>query len=370
MKLIVQLVVWNGKKYLPYLFASLAAQSFKDWYLQILDNNSSDDSAEWLATYAAKAGVSFTLQAQPENLGFAGGHNLLFRKIRVEFPDAQYTLLLNQDMYLERDCLEKLVAFAARHKDAGAFSPRLMRWNFFALSGFSADEPPCDNTIASALEQSKTNFIDTVGLKVYQTRRVVDWLTGREYSDSLLIPYARRRNDGGIEVFGVSGALPLYRIDALNSALCRGNLFDADFGSYKEDVDLAWRLRLAGWRAFTVLNAVAYHDRTAAGQIDISDRAIRAQYKKKPDYVRFQSYRNHLLTIFKNELWQNLIIDALPIFWYELKKFNYLLIRHPRVLARAWYDIFKFILRTFIKRCEIMRQKKVGWLALRRWWDI
>lgn len=370
MKLIVQLAVWNGKKYLPYLFDSLAAQTFKDWHLMILDNASSDGSAEWLERNASHVGVSYTFQAQSENAGFAGGHNMLFKKVLAQFPGAPYVLLLNQDMYVEPNCFKKLIAFAERHTDAGALSARLMRWDFSVLGAQLSNEETRNGARRGSFEQSKTNFIDTLGLKVYHTRRVVDWLTGRAYSDALLVPYARRRNDGGVEVFGVSGALPLYRVKAINSALCGGNLFDPDYGSYKEDVDLAWRLRIAGWRAFTVLDAVAYHDRTAAGPQDTSDKAARAQYQKKPEYVRFQSYRNHLLTLFKNELWQNLIIDGAGIFWYELKKFLYILIRHPHLMARAWYDIFKLIPRMFAKRREIMRQKKIGWVKLRRWWDI
>ncbi|KKU08271.1 MAG: Glycosyl transferase family 2 [Candidatus Magasanikbacteria bacterium GW2011_GWA2_45_39] len=369
MKLIVQLVVWNGKKYLPYLFDSLAAQTLKDWHLMILDNGSSDGSAEWLERHAHEAGAPYTFQAQSENSGFAGGHNMLFKKSRAEFSGASYVLLLNQDMYAEPDCFKKILAFAERHTDAGAFSPRLMRWNFSALAAVSPEALVRGGT-DGALEQSKTNFVDTLGLKACSTRRVIDWLTGRLYSDALLVPYARRRNDGGVEVFGVSGALPLYRVSALHSALCDGNLFDPDYGSYKEDVDLAWRLRLAGWRAFTVLDAVAYHDRTAAGPQDTSDRAARAQYQKKPDYVRSQSYRNHLLTLFKNELWQNLLIDGVSIFWYELKKFGYLLVRHPHLLARAWYDIIRLLPRTFKKRREAMHHKKIGWMILRRWWDV
>ena len=44
MKLTVQLVVWNGEKYIPYLFESLKKQTFKDWNLLILDNGSTDNT--------------------------------------------------------------------------------------------------------------------------------------------------------------------------------------------------------------------------------------------------------------------------------------------------------------------------------------
>ena len=44
MKLSVHLVTWNGAKYIPYLFASLRAQTFRDWSLVVLDNDSKDDT--------------------------------------------------------------------------------------------------------------------------------------------------------------------------------------------------------------------------------------------------------------------------------------------------------------------------------------
>ena len=50
MKLSVQLVAWNGGKYIPYLFDSLRKQTFSDWQLIILDNASSDDTLEKIKT--------------------------------------------------------------------------------------------------------------------------------------------------------------------------------------------------------------------------------------------------------------------------------------------------------------------------------
>src|SRR3989338_7429508 len=44
-KLTVQLVTWNGAKYIPYLFESLKKQTYADWDLAVLDNASSDGTA-------------------------------------------------------------------------------------------------------------------------------------------------------------------------------------------------------------------------------------------------------------------------------------------------------------------------------------
>lgn len=69
-----------------------------------------------------------------------------------------------------------------------------------------------------------------------------------------------------VELFGVSATAALYRRQALEeAALPGGGLFDARLGSYYEDVDLAGRLRAAGWTAQLVLAARARHAGSATG---------------------------------------------------------------------------------------------------------
>ena len=67
------------------------------------------------------------------------------------------------------------------------------------------------------------------------------------------------------EVFGVSGAALVARREALESVELDGQYLDESFHMYKEDVDLCWRLRLAGWECWYVAGAVAYHARTSHG---------------------------------------------------------------------------------------------------------
>src|SRR5690606_29109153 len=52
------------------------------------------------------------------------------------------------------------------------------------------------------------------------------------------------------EVFGVSGALALYRLAALDDVALDGQVYDEDLFAYWEDVDLDWRLQLRGWQAW------------------------------------------------------------------------------------------------------------------------
>ena len=81
-----------------------------------------------------------------ENTGFAGGHNRLFRE-----NDSEYFLLLNQDMYLQPNCLAELVRFLDQHPTISAVSPRIMKWDF---SLFEQKQN---------LEESFTDVVDTLG---------------------------------------------------------------------------------------------------------------------------------------------------------------------------------------------------------------
>lgn len=67
------------------------------------------------------------------------------------------------------------------------------------------------------------------------------------------------------EVFGVSATVALYRRAALRAVAPDGDVFDPRLISYYEDVELAGRLRAAGWRALLVPAARARHAGSATG---------------------------------------------------------------------------------------------------------
>ncbi len=69
------------------------------------------------------------------------------------------------------------------------------------------------------------------------------------------------RFDRPAEIFGVSGCAALFRTEALVDARISTGFFDDDFFVYREDVDLAWRLRGRGWTARCVPAARAWHRR-------------------------------------------------------------------------------------------------------------
>jgi len=267
-------------------------------------------------------------------------------------------LLLNQDMYLMPDCLEKMVEFLDENKDIAALSPRLMKWNFEQEGRGTRDEG-----------RGFTNKIDSLGLKVLRNRRVIEKYTGKEWNDKKSkLELSFHTQDDAMEVFGVSGALPMFRRSAVKKVtFSDGTFLDSLYNSYKEDIDLAYRLRIAGYRAFVLLDTVAYHDRSAEGLEKKGDRVAAENKTKQSEWLRYHSYKNHLMTIYKNEYWQNWLLDAVFIKWYELKKFVYFLFFDRKVLG-GLREIWQNRKAIRNRKLEIRGMRKISWRELRKWW--
>jgi len=124
-------------------------------------------------------------------------------------------------------------------------------------------------------------------------------------------------------VFGVSAAVALYRRAALEAVTESGQVFDERFFMYKEDVDLAWRLRRGGYRAIVDGSAVAYHGRSVARQDFLpgrfgSIRALIQQERGKPAWARRLAWRNQWLMVVKNERGADVARSALDYVVREL----------------------------------------------------
>ncbi|MFH0857475.1 MAG: glycosyltransferase family 2 protein [Candidatus Magasanikbacteria bacterium] len=337
-KLVVQLVTWNGEKYIPFLFESLKKQTYTDWKLCILDNASDDNTVEKIKKELENASFPYTLLEEKDNKGFAGGHNVLYKK-----HESEYVLFLNQDMYLEPDCLEKMVKYLENNNAVAGVSPRLMRWDF--------------------LNKQFTHDVDALGLKVFRNRRVVEQYTKQNWEEIKM-----NFKENTLEVFGLSGAFPMFRRSALQDIEFEdGTIFDENYHSYKEDVDVAFRLQSRGHRSVILLDAVAYHDRTGAGPKELGTRSTLKNKKDQKEWVKYHSYKNHLMNLMKNEYWQNLILDFFPIKWYELRKFFWFLFFERKPL-KGLLEIWKLRGIIWKRRKAIQKNKKVSYKEMRKWW--
>ena len=316
-KLAVNLVTYNGERYLPECLQSLNNQTFQDFSLLIIDNGSSDGTLAFLKEYFPQIKVI----SYKENIGFARAHNQA-----IAWTNSDYLCLLNQDIILEPDYFEQAINYLDQQNDAAALSGKLLYWDF--------------------ANQEKTKIIDSLGIRIFNNHRVADRAQGQADEGQY---------DQVEEIFGVSGALPIYRRLALEKLKVRidhghQEYFDEMFFSYKEDVDLAYRLRLAGMSSFYLPNAVAYHDRSAKATADSGDKSLIKNRKDRNRMIKIYSYKNHLLTLIKNEFTANLFKYSLSIFWYEFRKLLFILIFEQ--------STFKGLSMYFNQRPKILQKRK------------
>ena len=313
-KLAISLVTYNAERYLPFCLSSLFEQSFNDFSVLVIDNGSSDRTIQHLKENYPQ----IKIVSHSSNIGFAKAHNQA-----ISWSKAKYICLLNQDVILEKDYLKNLVEFLDYNEKVASVTGKILSWDF--------------------KNNKKLTNVDSKGLKVFKNHMVVDIDQGLKDVPDL-------EN----EVFGTSGAAPIYRIKSLNDVKLKNSLgadeyFDELFFSYKEDVDLAYRFRLAGFKSYYIPSSIAYHDRTVKGKLDVSNKAIIKARKNRDKMVKIYSYKNHLQTLCKNEFFTNFIKYFFHITWYEFRKIMYIIFLEPSTLKG---------LVMFFKQRKYIKQKR------------
>ena len=269
----VIIVNWNGQRYLERCLSSLLQQSYPDYEIVLVDNGSADGSVEFVRERFPQVHVL----AQERNLGFAAGNNLGIRATQGEF-----VATLNTDTEVEPGWLNALVEGMSAAPHIGMCSSKML---FF-------DRREMINSTGIA--------IDRVGIAWDRDGGRLDAQAGLEVG----------------EVFGPCAGAALY---------CRAMLeqvggFDDDFFYLYEDVDLAWRAQLAGWRAWYCPAARVRHVHAGAG-------------------TEGSTFKSHLLA--RNRIWTILkdypspqLLTYLPvILFYDLCAVGYSLLLRRDVHA-------------------------------------
>ncbi len=107
--------VYNGAKYLAESIESVLAQTYSNWTLTIVNNCSTDSTAEVARSYAARDS-RIRFHENPQFLPAIANHNA---SLRLLPPDSKYCKLLFADDWLFPECLERTVALAEAHPSVG-----------------------------------------------------------------------------------------------------------------------------------------------------------------------------------------------------------------------------------------------------------
>lgn len=343
-KVSLHIVSWNSMRFLPDALASIFAQTYRDIQVVIVDNASTDGVEEFLRNEYPQ--VIFLRNFK--NLGFARAHNMaieLAESLWAKQGDVgeRFVLVTNPDIILTPNYLETILAETEAHPEAGSFGGMLYK----VFEKFDGE----------MRESIRSNMIDTTGIKLFKTGRIVERGAGEENHGQ----FGKQE-----EVFGFSGALGFYRLNALKDVAVNGEIFDDAFFAYKEDVDLAWRLRRRGWRAWYVPEATAYHYRGAYGSEKRSFLQAWRERRNKSSIVNKLSYRNHVWLMTKNMDTSTFFLYAPFLLPYEVLKFCYLVIFECGTFS-AFFEAMGGMGNMLKKRRFIMKNRKVTARDIRAW---
>ncbi|MBV5317435.1 MAG: glycosyltransferase family 2 protein [Desulfobulbaceae bacterium] len=299
-KVTVVIVNWNGERFLERCLAALMAQTIKPHEIILIDSASSDGSVEIVRRFPV-----VQLMGLDQNVGFARGNNLA---IKAACSESLWIALLNPDAFAEPRWLETLLLAAESNPGFDVFGSKLV----------AASDP---------------TVLDGAG-DVYHVSGLV-WRMGHGAPAPTSAEHAR-------EVFSPCAAAALYR----RSALLEVNGFDEDFFCYTEDVDLGFRLRLAGYRCLYVPLSVVHHvgSGTTGGQ--------------HSDFSLYHGHRNLVWTFVKDMpgvlFWLllplHLALNLVSIVWLALRG-------QGRIICRAKRDAVLGLSTMWRKRQQIQKKR-------------
>mgnify|MGYP001812837033 CR=1 FL=1 len=304
----VVIVNFNSDGLLARCVAHLENQRRPADRILVVDNHSTDHS---LSTVSESPGVEIV--RLEENLGFAAANNIAFRKL----ADTDYIITLNPDAFPEPGFIEALQRAAERHPDCASFAARMLR---------------CDGRI------------DGTG-DTYHVSGLV-WRAGHGQ-------WHRATDLREREVFAACAGAAMYR----TSVVIEAGGFDESFFCYVEDVDLGYRLQLAGHHCLYIPDAAVVH----------IGSAVTGQYD---GFATYHGHRNLVWTFAKNTPLALLPIMLLPHLLMTLVMAAACAARGELgAYARAKRDAVTGLRHTLQERKGVQSGRKLGALALLRKFD-
>jgi GT2 family glycosyltransferase len=305
----VVIVNWNGERFLERCLSALLAQTVAPHEIILVDNASSDASLDIVRRF-----LSVRLLAQNENLGFSRGNNLA---IEAASAESEWIALLNPDAFVEPRWLEALLSAARDYPAFDVFGSKLVNAADLAV-------------------------LDGAGDAYHISGLVWRMAHGAPNPSS---------SEQACEVFSPCAAAALYR----RSALLEVGGFDEDYFCYIEDVDLGFRLRLAGYRCLYVPSSVAHHvgSGTTGGQ--------------HSDFAVYHGHRNLVWTYVKDMpgllFWAflplHLAMNLAALVVFTLRG-------QGGVMFRAKRDAVLGLPKMWAKRRQVQRNRVVSWRAVLR----
>ncbi len=327
-KVSVNIVVYNGARYIRHCLSALKKQDYGYFEVNILDNKSTDETAMIIK----REFPEFRLIKNNVNLGPWVGWELLYKQ-----TEGKYIIFLSVDVILVEDFITRAVETLESDLKIGGVQAKIYAWNF------TADGTPL-----------LTNILDTTGFQIFRTRRIIN----RGHGEIDRGQYDRSPNKGRSEIFATEGAVPVFRRSAIDDTLLEEHIIDPEYYWYGEDLDFAWRMRNYGWKHVYDPSVVAYHNRSTtkkAAKHWYDHFSMISQRSQLPIEKRRLEWLNVRFTIIKNDNIISLVKDLPFILARELAVFIYGVLIEPMRLT-VIIRFFK-LLPVMIRRRKIVQKK-------------
>ncbi|MBQ5726710.1 MAG: glycosyltransferase family 2 protein [Alistipes sp.] len=308
MQTAVVILNWNGVGHLRQYLPSVLKNTPAEVRIVVADNGSTDASVEFVEHYYPDVEIV----RLDRNYGFAEGYNRALREV-----EADYYVLLNSDVEVTPHWIEPLLAMLNTDEKVAAVAPKLLsfteptRFEYAGAAGGFVDflgYPFCRGRILSTTEQDCGQ---------YDTPREVFWASGAAFCCRA-------------EVFHSLGG------------------FDGDFFAHMEEIDLCWRMQLAGYKVMCEPRSVVYH----LGGGTLPNESPRKLYL---------NYRNNLSMLFKcAPAWQRCVVAVARPAADMLSALIYLLKGQPSLASATLHAYWDFLLmhRSLAKKRHAVRTSR------------
>lgn len=267
-KVSVLIVNFNSKEYLYKCLESLSIQTFKNFEVILVDNNSSDGSAEYIKDKFLKSKtfkLNIKLIEEKENHGFSGGNNIAYKH---SYGD--YIILLNNDTKVEPDYIENFV-------------------NVFI------EFPKCGIAQSKILIYDSPETIQVAGS--FWTKYAY------LYHFGFYKPANQKKYNTSYKIFAALGASMILKREVIEKI----GLFNNLFWHYYEDSDLCHRAINAGYDVMYYPKAVCYH------KISVSRVSLKNEEK-----IHFNNNKNKLISYTLNFKFPEVIYVLIKFTFFNL----------------------------------------------------
>lgn len=241
---------WNGKHHLQRFLPSVFTTDYPNLRIIIADNASNDGSLNFIEEAFPAAGII----KLKENFGFARGYNEALKQV-----SADYFVLLNSDVEIEPGWLNPVIALMENNRAIAACQPKVLAFN---------------NKNSFEYAGAAGGWLDAFGYP-FARGRIFD-----------LCEVDEGQYNEPEEIFWATGAAMIIRSTVYKDL--KG--FDEQFFAHQEEIDLCWRIQLAGYKIFCCPQSVVYH--VGGGTLP------RGNSRKT-----FLNFRNNQMMLAKNLHW-------------------------------------------------------------------